>query len=43
MAGAISGAHYGDSVISEAVLKHCEATEETIAMADQLLEASMAT
>jgi ADP-ribosylglycohydrolase len=36
MAGAIAGAYYGYSVISENLQKHCEATEQFIEYADKL-------
>jgi len=36
MAGAIAGAYYGYSTISENLQKHCEATEQFIAYADKL-------
>jgi len=40
MAGAIAGAYYGHSAISENLQKHCEATEQIIAYADKLRELS---
>lgn len=40
MAGAICGAFYGESVVSENVMKHCEGFEEIIQTADNLLEVS---
>lgn len=40
MAGAICGAFYGDSVISENVMKHCEGSDEIVEMADSLLKIS---
>lgn len=34
MAGAIAGAYYGDNMISESLLKHCEMTQDIINCAD---------
>uniref|UniRef100_A0A182J5T5 ADP-ribosylhydrolase ARH3 n=1 Tax=Anopheles atroparvus TaxID=41427 RepID=A0A182J5T5_ANOAO len=39
MACAISGAYYGDSVISPALLKHCEKAEDIGSLAEQLYKA----
>ncbi|CAO1423509.1 unnamed protein product [Diamesa hyperborea] len=36
MALALSGAYYGDSIIPENLIKHCEGSDEVISLADQL-------
>ena len=40
MTGAICGAYYGDSLLSETLLKHCEGSAEIRELADKLYEAS---
>lgn len=41
MCGAIAGAYFGDSVIAENLVKHCESHEEMQKLAQDLYEASM--
>lgn len=36
MALALSGAYYGDSIIPENLIKHCEGSDEVLSLADQL-------
>lgn len=43
MAGAMSGAFYGESVISANLVKHLESHEEVTLLADKLYEASLKT
>lgn len=43
MTGALSGAYYGDSVIAENLLKHCEGYEEMETITQKLYEASQVT
>uniref|UniRef100_A0A182SPA3 ADP-ribosylhydrolase ARH3 n=1 Tax=Anopheles maculatus TaxID=74869 RepID=A0A182SPA3_9DIPT len=40
MACAISGAYFGETVLSPALLKHCESAESIAALAEQLFEAA---
>lgn len=40
MTGALSGAFYGDSVIAENLVKHCEDYEKMEIVAQQLFEVS---
>lgn len=43
MAGAISGAYYGETVIPANLVKHLELHEEVTLLADKLYEASLTT
>lgn len=43
MAGAISGAYYGENVISPNLVKHLEFNNEIVSLADKLYEASLKT
>ncbi len=43
MAGAISGAYYGESVIPPNLVKHLELHEEVTLLADKLYDASLKT
>lgn len=40
MTGALAGAFYGDSIIAENLLKHCEGHEDMEVTAQKLFEAS---
>lgn len=40
MAGAIAGAFYGIEVVNPNLQKHCEFVQETLSLADQLVEHS---
>lgn len=42
MSGAIAGAFYGESIISENLRRHCESNDEFTELADQLFEAAAA-
>lgn len=42
MAGAITGAYYGEEIISENLVKHCEDHKDILKLADQLFDASQA-